>query len=1462
MAHAPDSCILCLFGPASRELRTFCIPELQELYGIEAENCSRVLEWEILHASPEYLLTWVACHDAGALQRAASKCVNLTALLQKVLGTSTRQLAQTLSEKLLAVLGHYSTASQGFSWARSWLKGAVVLDPFCGTGMLLRAAAACGAGFLLGSDTEPILSPSPSHSDSSQEHSCEEASGCRGNSVSTHSGSSSSGCGDVLAADASSLRLQPGCLDAVICDLPYGYRASAVLAEATSLASPSKDATDSASETGGSLHGGSDPGCSGSRSNETTKSSSPAWRQLLESLMHLGGYALSPGGRLVTWMPHAKAVCHGVELASHKQPCEFAAKANEQPQGGSLSEGASTAGQGSEAEQNPQAADNPSKAPTHLGQVQSPSQPPAAATARGSAQPGPTWLGQLAIHHGLELLYYLPETRQKGFPRAVAVLQRGLQARLAAQQVGQAAHHHASARGSSFGSECLPTASQAAAPQRPLGCLGLPPRDGHERLTQAGRASQSGPARPEGQELHEAGVASSLRGRLQRGVRYSQARAALQGRDIDVWRASWLGDTASVRSYLAAGGNVDACDAKGQTALQFACGYGKATVVDVLLGAGADTRLARDKARMAPLHRAAARGHAPVVALLLQHGADPRQGSGAGQTPLMYAAQFGHAAALRLLLEPQWHGAAVEAAAPAALPSAVAGRGGGADLKWRPAMSDSPAALPAAAPAEGGSGVCAIACQTTVCQPQSGQEAVPASPSLPDSQPHAVVPGNHAAAELVYPYNSFLASEGCESDFLGEEWPGLREYVAMSDSQGLTALHLAAQWGMAEAVRELIMGPHAANLPTDTQAGRGAPLAEQHTVPRGVFLAGEGQLGSPVLPAHGCSSAVPAVPLADPNCRTTHSQGLTPAHLAARWGHVGVLSTLRALGADMQLGCLGRGRTPLDEAREWSRPQCIAFLDDLASLSVTDAVALLCARNITSVEYATAVIEKSRQHECLNGYAHFDPDKVLADAKAIDDRAAAGEDVGPLCGLTFVVKDNIDVLGYPTTGGTPALIGAMPKVSSPIVQRLLDANGVVLGKARMHELAYGVTSINPYFGPVLNPYNNLAHVGGSSGGTGSLVAARVAPAGFCTDTGGSCRIPAAMNGVVGYRPTTGCYNSGSGVVPMSVVRDTVGIIARSVQDVLTLNPLFTSCEFNLTKVSLEGLRVGYAAEFWSAVGNETLAAYNATLEALKGAGVELVDLSLEPIMEAYLKQGDGLYYSYEMPRELGRYLAWNEYNVSLTELTKKIGTPAVAGGMDYIVFKQDLNTSPTPADYFHAITEGTPFITGLWNQTFANSSVDVILVPTTRIPARPIYATDGMAEFDGKWDTTYSLYGQAVMADVPSKIPSITMPAGLADDGMPVGMMLYARPGDDSTLLSIAAALEAAIPAIPPPPETPACQGCTPSVAPITVAFPAEALVDPSSGPKNVTMYILDMKGSCALQAENDFPVFPATFDA
>ncbi|KAK9859869.1 hypothetical protein WJX84_001886, partial [Apatococcus fuscideae] len=184
----------------------------------------------------------------------------------------------------------------------------------------------------------------------------------------------------------------------------------------------------------------------------------------------------------------------------------------------------------------------------------------------------------------------------------------------------------------------------------------------------------------------------------------------------------------------------------------------------------------------------------------------------------------------------------------------------------------------------------------------------------------------------------------------------------------------------------------------------------------------------------------------------------------------------------------------------------------LHDLTAKEAKELLCSKRLTAVEYNTALLERVNGVACLNTFASLDTEKVLKEAAEVDAKAARGESTQPLCGLGFVLKDNVDYTEYPTQAGTPALKGNIPLRNNPMVTRLREAHGVVLGKTRMHELAYGITTINPDNGTVLNPYNNLMHSGGSSGGTAAIIAARGVSAGFCSDTGGSCRIPASMTG--------------------------------------------------------------------------------------------------------------------------------------------------------------------------------------------------------------------------------------------------------------------------------------------------------------------------------------------------------------
>ena len=184
------------------------------------------------------------------------------------------------------------------------------------------------------------------------------------------------------------------------------------------------------------------------------------------------------------------------------------------------------------------------------------------------------------------------------------------------------------------------------------------------------------------------------------------------------------------------------------------------------------------------------------------------------------------------------------------------------------------------------------------------------------------------------------------------------------------------------------------------------------------------------------------------------------------------------------------------------------------------------------------------------------PEQVRAAAAAADERRAGGGPLGPLHGVPLALKDNLDTADMPTTGGTPGLRGSRPARNAPVVQRLLDAGAIVFGKANLHELAYGITNNNAGFGAARNPYDRTRIPGGSSGGVGAAVGARIVPGGIGSDTGGSVRVPAALCGIVGFRPTTGRWPQ-AGIVPISHTRDTAGPMTRSVADCVLLDRVVT-----------------------------------------------------------------------------------------------------------------------------------------------------------------------------------------------------------------------------------------------------------------------------------------------------------------
>jgi len=266
---------------------------------------------------------------------------------------------------------------------------------------------------------------------------------------------------------------------------------------------------------------------------------------------------------------------------------------------------------------------------------------------------------------------------------------------------------------------------------------------------------------------------------------------------------------------------------------------------------------------------------------------------------------------------------------------------------------------------------------------------------------------------------------------------------------------------------------------------------------------------------------------------------------------------------------------------------------DLTELSVTDAAQLIRAGKVSSVELTEAYLARADRNKHLNAFITLDRNKALAAAAQADAARAAGSGKGALQGVPLVIKDNIHVAGMPNTAGTPALRNFVPTTNAPVVQKLIDAGAIVLGKTNMHELAFGISGYNEAFSQeepigVRNPYDRNRFAGGSSSGTGAAVGGRLAPGGLGTDTGGSVRVPAAVNGIAGLRPTIGRY-SGEGITPISYTRDTAGPLAQTVADVALLDAVITG-EKPVGMAKLKGVRLGvYRAYYFARLDADTTA---------------------------------------------------------------------------------------------------------------------------------------------------------------------------------------------------------------------------------------------------------------------------------
>ena len=489
--------------------------------------------------------------------------------------------------------------------------------------------------------------------------------------------------------------------------------------------------------------------------------------------------------------------------------------------------------------------------------------------------------------------------------------------------------------------------------------------------------------------------------------------------------------------------------------------------------------------------------------------------------------------------------------------------------------------------------------------------------------------------------------------------------------------------------------------------------------------------------------------------------------------------------------------------------------DPLLALTATQVVANIKNGTLKAETYMAAMIARAKAASGLNAMIFLNEVEALKAAKAVDADKAAGKTLGALAGLPIVVKDNINTKGMKTTGGTSSLRNFTPKTNAPSVQKLVDAGAIILGKSNLHEWAFGITTTNFTLGidpitkaanrPGKNPYDFSRIPGGSSGGTAIAVAARFAPAGLGTDTGGSTRVPASFCGIAGFRPSVG-DGAGQGrrypdtatdALPISTTRDTVGPMGRTVADLALLDAVITGGAVPTAK-ALKGLKIGLPAAFWTDLDDSVRTVADAAKKKLADAGVVFVDADLVGIMAL----NDTMSFPialHEPVAAIPAYLSANSAPVTtVAQVQAGLASPDVVGAFGAIagdVFAAAYAAAMVPT------TGGRAQLQKLYKDYFAAQGVECVLFPTTLLPAPKIDVVEGSSA--GKLpytvggvakQTARDTFGTCIFNTDPctnAGIPSLSIPAGLTAGGMPVGMQIDGPLGSDTDLLAIGMGIEA-----------------------------------------------------------------------
>lgn len=448
-------------------------------------------------------------------------------------------------------------------------------------------------------------------------------------------------------------------------------------------------------------------------------------------------------------------------------------------------------------------------------------------------------------------------------------------------------------------------------------------------------------------------------------------------------------------------------------------------------------------------------------------------------------------------------------------------------------------------------------------------------------------------------------------------------------------------------------------------------------------------------------------------------------------------------------------------------------------LSLAEAARLIRERRLSPLELTQACLDRvSALDGELNAFITVTREEALDDARRASDEIARGRWRGPIHGIPLALKDLFDTSGVRTTAGSRILAQRVPASDAWVVGRLKAAGAVLVGKLNLHEFAFGATGKNPHYGPVRNPWNSGCIAGGSSSGSGAAVAAGQCLFSLGTDTGGSVRIPAALCGIVGLKPTFGRV-SRNGVFPLSWSLDHVGPMTRTVEDnAIVLQaiagedpgdpssrngpvPDYTAAIGS----GIEGLRVGIPTRFFfESLDDDVQEAVTSALSVLEGLGARVDEFS-----PPYADEMPAAVTAIMMPEALAVHHRW------MRERPGDYG--------DDVRHRLELGALIQAVDYVHAQRLREASVRA-WAETVF-SVFDVVVTPTCAIPAPPLDKSD--------LGTTLSL----VRLTNPINLlgaPAISVPCGFSAKGLPVGLQIITRWFEEATLFRVAFAYEQAAP--------------------------------------------------------------------